>query len=185
MRTSSLVWALSLFFSVLAPAHEGHVHEGEKVPPLPLTKDNLVTQEVVTDTVELLLKYPALEVSQSAIFRLFLSNPINNKAITDAKIELECPELDGQKIQFMPLKDHPGIYTSNGRFLTAGIFTATVSITGANLSDLLSITDIEVKPAAVAIAPRDYQSFIFPGLGFIVASLLALLFILMRRRKHG
>lgn len=176
------MFGLPLLFSDVIPAHEGHDHKGIKPLVMP---DQMVVHETTTDTVELVLKHPMFEPGKAAPSRLFLSTADENKPIANANVEFEFADLADLKIKFAPEKDHPGVYTANVLLPKAGTFDATISVSSENVSDLLTLSGIEVKPAPT-VPTSSWISYAYLGAALALLFVGALIIIiLVRRRKHA
>lgn len=182
MRLIYLTTLGALFFFAQLFAHEGHDHK-EPMPILSLDQNQ--TQEAATDTVELVLKHQTFELGKSINARLFLSTADENKPVANAKVEFEFAELNGLKIEFVPEKGHPGIYSAAMRFPKAGIFDATVSVSGEKMNDLLTLAGLEVR-APLATTTSGGFPFVYALAGLAVLIIFALIVImLIRRRRHA
>jgi hypothetical protein len=172
-----------LLFSAQMLAHVGHEDEEPKLNAV-LSADQTVTQEVTTETVELVLKHTVFEPGKAVNARVFLSTADENIPIANANIEFEFPEANGLKIKFAPEKDHPGIYFAAMRFPTSGAFDATISVSSAKINDLLTLQGIAVKSPQAATTSSGFP-YLYVGAGFAALVICALIVILLiRRRKH-
>lgn len=177
-----IVFAAPLLFSASMLAHEGHDHKELKPVTMP---DQMVVQETTTDAVELVLKHLMFEPGKLTPSRVFLSTADENKPIANANVEFEFEQLDGLKIKFAPEKGHPGVYSASVSLPKSGSFDATVSVSGENVSDLLTLSGIEVKSVSIAGAPSQI-TYAYLAAALALLGFGALLVILMiRRRKHA
>lgn len=177
-----VMFGLPLLFSGALAAHDGDDHKAMK--PL-VGLDQIVVHETTTDVVELVLKHPVFELGKAIPCRVFLSTTDENKPIVNALVEFEFAALNGLQIKFAPEKDHPGVYTGHLLFTKAGTFDATVSVSGAKVSDLLILSGIEVK-AALTVATSPWIVYLYFGAALALLVIGALfVIILVRRRKYG
>src|SRR3990167_251266 len=141
---------LSLWLASNAIAQRGEDQGDDPsaaVPSVATDQAGLIAHETATDTLDLLLKYPPLEKKVPGTWWLFLADPMTNRPIGNAKVELTFSQIADFKTTFAEVTGRPGVYQADVAFPQEGVLDAIVSISGSQVNDLLTIKGIVVKPA--------------------------------------
>jgi biotin carboxyl carrier protein len=147
MKLIYLVIALtSVLLTGTAMAHGGEDHgEAPALAVASVATDpaGLVAHETVTETVELLLKHPLLEKKTTGTWWLFLADPLTNRPIGNARVELSFSQMSDLKVTFAAVAGRPGVYQADIALPQEGVVDAVISISGP-VNDLLTVSGIEV-----------------------------------------
>lgn len=109
------------------------------------------------NSTELFLEYPQLIVGTEAKFLIHLNDLKDFKAITQGSLAVEFVNQSGNKVTAN--EDKParaGIFTPTIKFGASGIYTMTLTLTGAQVSDKIVVKDVVVY-SSINEAPKNEE----------------------------
>ncbi|MCU0340710.1 MAG: efflux RND transporter periplasmic adaptor subunit [Spirosomaceae bacterium] len=193
----NLKWLLCLLLTLLTTTvnaqhthADGTVHDdaahGDHEPAAEAIK--MKKSEAISERYELVLKYEHLHADEAGKLMLYVADPVTNRPISNAKINLTA-SLDS-KAKFDIKPKEAGIYEVNSLFSKERTFALTAKIDGINGPDLMMLKGVlvghdesEHSHEGEETATAWYQNPYVLGIGGLALGML-LMFLLMRVRNR-
>jgi len=163
MRTGIIRFVIVSFFmfiyhpeTLVASGGDDHTH-GEEEAPKAAVGATYFSSESTSDKYELLLRYEPLQVGERSVLTLFVSDYASNKAIDLSSIAVSVPE--DASLKFSIQQSDQGIYTIEGVFPQAKVYSFMVELNSAAGPDLMVVPEIHAGRTLVVEPPHEHGFF--------------------------